>query len=149
MYIISNDYDETIIHISFNRYEKADAIIINDSNRNENQIVEILNNSLKNAIMIINFNYLYNYFYKSGLWKYKHYNIKAQEIDKFETNWDYSFKIFCVFYIGENIQFSQIEDILESIRINNPNLEIMFSCCLDTKLKSDEIDINIFNKINE
>ena len=41
MYIISNDYDETIIHISFNRYEKADAIIINDSNRNENQIVEI------------------------------------------------------------------------------------------------------------
>ena len=99
--------------------------------------------------MIISFNDLYNYFYKSGLWKYKHYNIKAQEIDKFETNWDYSFKIFCVFYICENIQFSQIEDILESIRINNPNLEIMFSCCLDTKLKSDEIDINIFNKINE
>ena len=77
MYIISNDYDETIIHISFNRYKKADTIIINDSNRNENQIVEIFNNSLKNAIMIISFNDLYNYFYKSGLWKYKHYNIKA------------------------------------------------------------------------
>ena len=35
---------------------------------------------------------------------------------------------------------TELEDILESIRINNSNLEIMFSCCLDTKLKSDEIE---------
>lgn len=149
MHIISNDYDQRNIKISFNKYDKADAIIINNSNKSENQIVEDLKNSLENAIVIIRFDDLYYKFHESGFWKYEYYKIKSKDIENFQTCKNYSSELFVVFYIGQEVQFSQIEDILESIQTNNQNLEIMFSCCLDTRLEFDEIDINIFNKIDE
>ena len=149
MHIISNEFDNKIIKISFSKNTDADAVIINNSLKNEGYIVDAINKSLENALIIINFDDLYYYFHQSGIWNYENYEIGITNIDAFRINNNYTNKLYISFYIGRDVQLSQVEDILEKIRVNNLISEIMFSCCLDSKLNSKAININIFNNIEK